>query len=393
MPCLTYNSPNTSQKTTSTRRQGKRLFDVKCCQHLLRWIKRCRPGNQCSLTYHKCRFCKRAWCHQHGQYQRIERCNKVLAWGVPSDAHAVVLHFPCVLTSKLVTKARSLFIKLVRQDIPELEYLWTLEFIDYVPHLNMTILCYASDSLKQIVKRCWTEVLERLGTPNARKERCYCVPVNDYVDWLNYIHKTKQVLPAKQCPPRRSDLRWEYSRASKGYRARCQEQRSYAMQVTLESGTEVSREQLKLNHSETDTPLKLNNVCLSPSTSTLTVTKVLATASASVAGTLNMSLATDSEESLTERNSPYGYTGRDRRIRSKGKTREGSSSKARPSQVKAMADGTTGLSGIARQSYQRRVATGETPSQTALARSQSRLDAPRCEGWSSGNTWERLRAF
>ena len=155
--------------------------------------------------------------------------------GRPFPAYAVVLHFGHALTARLVSRARAMFLKLLAARIGKFEYLWTLEFVDKVPHLNLTILpqaeatilCYVTHSfrqspdeqIKQAVKEeAWTEVLTAMNHPKPSKERCYCVQVRSYDKWINYIHKTKQVLTGKFCPPRHKELRWAFSGKSKGYR-------------------------------------------------------------------------------------------------------------------------------------------------------------------------------
>ena len=216
---------------------GKRFFDLQSYPDHFDWIKNCHPSCQCGLSFHLCKFCRRDFCTRHGQYQRIEDCNRVLGWGQPSvPCWSLSLPYGVILDSSLVSKTRGYFIELLKEQVPELGYLWRMEWVDFAPHIHMTILCYATH-LETLVKPCWTEALQSIGHPDPSGARVSCTPTENYVKWLEYIFKTKMVLLSEQCPPRAKSLRWRYWNYSKNYPQKCtvRTRPSYAMQLDSSS--------------------------------------------------------------------------------------------------------------------------------------------------------------
>jgi hypothetical protein len=193
--------------------------EVDCSSEVIKQcVLSCRPACECIWastggTF----FCRNVHCRRHGQKQRIDRKEKVLSWGVPTvPAAAVVLHFDAFVSFSEISMARSSFLNGLRQRVANLAYVWTLEWVDFIPHLHMTISRFTSD-LPLAVRECWVPALADIGLPNPERRRTYCRPVEDYEGWIDYIFKAGQVLPARQCRPKMRGQRCAFSNHSKNY--------------------------------------------------------------------------------------------------------------------------------------------------------------------------------
>lgn len=182
------------------------------------WILSCRPA--CACIFESSRgswFCQNVYCKKHGQKQRIDRKERVLAWGIPCDpAAAVVLKFDAFVSFSDIGKARGRFLTLLKRHRPDLAYFWTVEWVDFIPHINMTILRFMDDLVGQ-VKECWNTALKEIGIPDPEARRTYCLPVRNYTKWVNYVFKSKQVLPARLCRPVMAQCRCPFWNFSKSY--------------------------------------------------------------------------------------------------------------------------------------------------------------------------------
>lgn len=189
------------------------------------WVQHLPAHTSCKLNAGH--YCKHDYCPQHGQYQRIEKANRILALGEPAgDAYAVTLHFGASLTPEPVSQARRHLLKKLTR-YTDLAYVWRLHWRHRIPHLHMTILLgYTNRSkLTSLIKQVWTESLTRIGHTEPDRERVYCKPVESYKLWVDYIFQANKLLTEKDCPPKMPDNKhqWRFGGiSSKAYKHYCQ---------------------------------------------------------------------------------------------------------------------------------------------------------------------------
>lgn len=197
-----YNSDNSSVP------QSQKTFDLVWANHginNLHW----KPDDHCNYQSLFGYYCSRPWCPKHGQSNRIEHAKKFLRQVVPGTKYLyATFNFNAYVLPDDVSKARTYLLDKLKQKFPLPHYCWTLEFKNFVPHLNLIlasekayILCSVHTPLRFSVKDIWSKALERIGIPEPTRRKVQELEeVKDIGKCVNYIYKTKQVLPAKEMP-------------------------------------------------------------------------------------------------------------------------------------------------------------------------------------------------
>ncbi len=189
----------------------------------------CRPHNACQRGYIQRSYCIHDFCKRHGQFQRIDKAERILALGKPDvPAYAVTLPYGAILAPPRVAKARKHFLKQLCYHEPEVGYLWRLHFIDFVPHLHMILLVNDNRSndkpnCTNYIKPFWNESLSLIGHPHPSSERVQCEPVKTYKAWVRYVFQTGKTLSAKECPPKIPFSRWSFWDWNKAFQRYCME--------------------------------------------------------------------------------------------------------------------------------------------------------------------------
>jgi hypothetical protein len=104
------------------------------------WIRDCRPHCACQASFTLRGYCTFDYCPKHGRPQRIEKANRILSMGEPAtDAYALTLPYGTMLAPNRIATARRHFLKTLQRMRPGIGVLWRLHFLNFVPHLNLTI--------------------------------------------------------------------------------------------------------------------------------------------------------------------------------------------------------------------------------------------------------------
>lgn len=166
-------------------------------------------NNGCNLNCSDCKFCQKKWCYRHGQYQRIELCNaKIEQLDHSKQYHCCVLNFGEFFNSKRIMTAFKRFKRMCKENGLNIVD-WTIHFKYFIAHINLTILCSTikhGDHMKQY----WTDCLNFIQHTSPNKPRTYFVPCKNLIKWTNYIYRTKQIIPARECPPKHKEFRFDF---------------------------------------------------------------------------------------------------------------------------------------------------------------------------------------
>lgn len=182
-------------------------------------------NNKCNYNPVRHYRCKGKWCPRHGCSQRRELANAVLE---TKDANKwwwyYELNTNAYLKPEQLTRIRKKFLYELRSILPVEDYIWTLEFKYFRPHLNMLFSIGRSDdhyiiclngkrigknddklimeSIENVVKQCWTNALQSNAIALPSKRRISCKEVYDFAGIVHYIFKTRCQYKTYECPPR-----------------------------------------------------------------------------------------------------------------------------------------------------------------------------------------------
>lgn len=159
-----------------------------------------KPATHCNYRLPYKTWCTRPWCPRHGQYQRIEHHHTFYRNLDRGNYYAGMFAFDAYLWPEHVTEARRYLFEQIKRIATVKDYCWTLEFKNFVPHLNVSInLCYRTLPSTHI-KEIWNEALARIGIPDPSTRHVWWHLAYDLHRWTKYMYKTKQVLTPEECP-------------------------------------------------------------------------------------------------------------------------------------------------------------------------------------------------
>lgn len=174
-------------------------------------------NNFCQKEFPSCKWCTSHYCTKHGQYQRIETRNQFGDQPPGTTALAIVLQFGHFLHPKMASQVRQNFImKLTKIGIKN-DYIWRWEFGQNSVHLNCCYLCYSFRHFEIESKALCINFTNQLYEGPKGSAHSHVSVVRDWDDWLDYIFKTKQVLPPEQCPIKIPGQKWYSWGCSKGF--------------------------------------------------------------------------------------------------------------------------------------------------------------------------------
>lgn len=143
------------------------------------------PDDRCVRGDDPRKWCARPWCARHGKTQRIWKMEASSdKRGDAQHLYMATLPYRGYFTRHKIRAARK---KLVDWcDYRKLGLIWTLEFVDFAAHLNLTIFSYTQVWVESL-RTHWLHCLKTIGHPDPDSVRVSIQPCRDIDEWSAYM--------------------------------------------------------------------------------------------------------------------------------------------------------------------------------------------------------------